>query len=195
MGKLWKTCGNVDNSMHTSTVGPERKTRTVSIEAIARQGGLAFWCAGIPFARPSGRMQLPRGVSSQRIAAILSPENLARSVLRLAMMAAINEARQHWSSIWPISRPFLLGATIHRPVPAEHKPDLDNYLKFIADAGSKLLWADDRLLVGYLPGTMKYHGARHGVSVIVLPTTAQTPMRHYLYPLSIEGREAQGARA
>lgn len=199
-GCLWKTCANVENSVDNSVdkrppTTIENGYRVVTIRAIARQGGVAFWCAGTPYARPSGRMELRRGAGRQEIAAKLSAENTYRTLLQLAAMAGVNEAKQYWQRTWPIDKAVYLGVTIHRTTPVEHKPDLSNYVKLVEDALTGLLWTDDRLIQGYLPGTMKAQSERAGVSLVVLPVIAVHPLSKSQHRFSIEGREWEGARA
>lgn len=183
--------------MEKSYIDTETERRVISIEQIARQGGMAFWCAGVAVPRASGRAELSARASPQQKAIALQHESQYRGMVQLAMMAGINEARQHWSQTWPLDRAFWLGITIYRTQPVEQKPDLDNYLKLITDAGTKLAWSDDRLLAGYLPGTQKIEHERNGISVVVLPQIGiLRPMfGGRLSPLSIEGREMEGARA
>ena len=74
----------------------------------------------------------------------------------------------------PMSKAALLGMKFYRSVPksirkrdlpfvvTEHyrpikRPDLDNYIKLFKDAATGILWEDDNLIVGYLPGTGKYY--------------------------------------
>lgn len=76
----------------------------------------------------------------------------------------------------PLDGPLLLGARAYLPIPsswsqkrraeaeAGHirpvvKPDMDNLLKHLKDCLTTMrFWADDKLVVGYLPGTGKYYG-------------------------------------
>jgi Holliday junction resolvase RusA-like endonuclease len=48
------------------------------------------------------------------------------------------------------------------------KPDLDNLLKQIKDCMTGIFWVDDKLVVGYLPGTGKYYSdvARWEIEVV-----------------------------
>ncbi len=74
----------------------------------------------------------------------------------------------------PLSRAALLGMRFYRSVPKSirkrdrsfvvteqyrpvKRPDLDNFIKLFKDAATGILWEDDNLIVGYLPGTGKYY--------------------------------------
>jgi Holliday junction resolvase RusA-like endonuclease len=188
---LWKTCAKVQKPVRNYSSG----TRVLDIANVARMGGLAFWCAGKPYARPSGRSEFHQGATRQQKAIALADEGTYRGVIAVAMLAAVNEAKQHWSGTWPLKKPFWLGATIYRKQPIEQKPDLDNYLKLIADVGTGIAWHDDRYLVGYLPGTRKAELSREGVSVYILPDGANSYFARFNEPVSVEGREWEGARA
>jgi Holliday junction resolvase RusA-like endonuclease len=73
----------------------------------------------------------------------------------------------------PLDIPLLLGVKFYKSPPKSTRkkdlelipfelyrpstrPDLDNYLKLVKDAATGLLWTDDNLIIGYLPGTGKY---------------------------------------
>ena len=49
------------------------------------------------------------------------------------------------------------------------KPDLDNIIKMLKDVCNGVFWTDDKIIVGYLPGTGKYYGspARWEVEIVV----------------------------
>ena len=66
--------------------------------------------------------------------------------------------------------PLLIDMTFYFPFPQKktkqvirendyfaHIPDIDNCIKFVLDAGTGLLWTDDRLIVGI--NALKYYGA------------------------------------
>ena len=76
----------------------------------------------------------------------------------------------------PLDGPLLLGVRAYLPIPASKpkkwkaaaeagrirptvKPDMDNLLKHLKDCLTDMrFWKDDKLVVGYLPGTGKYYG-------------------------------------
>jgi len=39
------------------------------------------------------------------------------------------------------------------------KPDLDNVIKMLKDVCNGVFWVDDKMIVGYMPGTGKYYAA------------------------------------
>ncbi len=49
---------------------------------------------------------------------------------------------------------YFIPDELYRPVV---KPDLDNYIKLVKDAANGVIWKDDNLVIGYLPGTGKYY--------------------------------------
>ena len=49
---------------------------------------------------------------------------------------------------------YFIPNELYRPVV---KPDLDNYIKLVKDAANEVIWKDDNLVIGYLPGTGKYY--------------------------------------
>lgn len=77
----------------------------------------------------------------------------------------------------PLKGPLLLGVKAYMPIPKSFskaktaaalcgnlrpttKPDLDNLLKNVKDCLTSMrFWDDDKLVVGFLPGTGKYYGA------------------------------------
>lgn len=75
----------------------------------------------------------------------------------------------------PLDTPLKLGVRIVRSIPKSwskrdkaaalagelrpvSKPDLDNYLKHLKDVCNGVIWADDKQVVEYLPGTGKWYG-------------------------------------
>lgn len=97
----------------------------------------------------------------------VNPSKADEDVFRRLFMKIKNKPPQ------PIEIGLLLGMKFYRNLPKSTrkmdlqfveseiyrpttKPDLDNYIKLAKDAGSGILWKDDKIIVGYLPGTGKY---------------------------------------
>ncbi len=97
----------------------------------------------------------------------------------------------------PISKAALLGMKFYRSVPksirkrdrpfvvTEHyrpikRPDLDNYIKLFKDAATGILWEDDNLIVGYLPGTGKYYTLENARIEIQLLTVGRDFDAYYI---------------
>jgi Holliday junction resolvase RusA-like endonuclease len=89
--------------------------------------------------------------------------------------------------------PLLLGVRAYMPIPKSKsgkfkaaamagdirptgRPDLDNLLKQIKDCFTRMqIWVDDKLVVGYLPGTGKYYDDGQGARwEITIQTGGQT---------------------
>ena len=87
----------------------------------------------------------------------------------------------------PFSGPLLLGVKAYLPIPQSKpvkwrqaalngqirpavKPDMDNMLKHVKDCLSAMrFWDDDKLVVGYLPGTGKYYGEPPRWEIEIIP--------------------------
>lgn len=91
----------------------------------------------------------------------------------------------------PLAGPLLLGVKAYLPIPQSRpvkwrqaalngvirpttKPDMDNIIKHIKDCLSVMqFWEDDRLVVGYLPGTGKYYSVQPRWEVEILEWRAE----------------------
>lgn len=87
----------------------------------------------------------------------------------------------------PLDGPVMLGVRAYLPIPKSKprrwregaqagrvrptvKPDLDNLLKHVKDCLSQCrYWTDDRLVVGYLPGTGKYYSVLPRWEIEIVP--------------------------
>ncbi len=107
--------------------------------------------------------------------------------------------------ISPISCACLLGMRFYRSLPkstrkkdlpfveTEHfrpikRPDLDNFIKLLKDAATGILWEDDNLIVGYLPGTGKYYTTEQPRIEVELLTVGSDLHERYIELLEKEIR-------
>jgi hypothetical protein len=151
---LCKSCGKVRKSVE---IGAKLEPL-----AIKEAGGLLFFYPGKPLARRSGIKQPCKNQDEVDYA----------TGLGWAAKCAANANGPEWNQrFMPMSGPVLLGAVIFRQAPATNKPDLDNYIKLIADALTiARIYVDDAQIVGYWPGTRKEDSATEGIRVLLIPT-------------------------
>ncbi len=134
---------------------------SLSLIALKEAGGLYFFYPGHPLARRSGIHQ----THNDRDAKLFKT--------RLGW-AAVSAAKSHgvewYNSHIPMEGPIVLGITVFRMGPPTNKPDLDNYLKLVADALQQArIYIDDAHVVEYFPGTSKRDSKVEGIRVIVVP--------------------------
>ncbi len=103
----------------------------------------------------------------------------------------------------PLEESMLLGMKFYKSIPkstrkrdykevvTEHlrpakRPDLDNYIKLFKDAGTDLLWKDDNIIVGYLPGTGKYYTLGSPYIIVDIIIIDENFRENYLNYLSLE---------
>ena len=135
--------------------------RTIDLLALREAGGLQFFYPGCPMARRSGIHQTH---TDQRV-------RNYKEKLGWAAKAAANAHGVIWYRAHiPMPGAIVLGVTIFRKAPITNKPDLDNYLKLVADALQQArIYVNDAQIVEYFPGTAKQSSATEGVRVIVVP--------------------------
>lgn len=131
--------------------------------AIREVGGLMFFYPGIPMARPSG---IKQGWHSKVYTHY--KEGLGWAAKAAALANGGEWVREHL----PMKGRIVLGAVIFRIAPPTNKPDLDNYLKLIADAFTGVIYADDAQVVEYFPGSRKESSETQGIRIIIVPQLA-----------------------
>ena len=124
----------------------------------------------IPIA-PTGQMRARATVRGRHAMVYKAGEQQSREAALAAYLAPFRPVER-------LSGPLLLGVRAYLPIPKSKpkkfreaalrgliaptiKPDLDNIIKNIKDVMTNLgFWLDDKLIVGYLPGTGKYYSDR-----------------------------------
>lgn len=84
---------------------------------------------------------------------LLENKGIPSQPLKGAALLGMKFYRSVPKSLRKKDRPFV-ATEQYRPI---KRPDLDNYIKLFKDAATGILWEDDNLIVGYLPGTGKYY--------------------------------------
>ncbi len=84
---------------------------------------------------------------------LLEIPDIPKQPIARAAMLGMRFYRSVPKSLRKRDRPFVVTEQ-YRPV---KRPDLDNFIKLFKDAATGILWEDDNLIVGYLPGTGKYY--------------------------------------
>lgn len=150
---LWKTCGKVENPV-------ENRAKHL-LTAIREAGGICFFHPGKPIARLSGIHQ----ASKDKVAKGYQ-ENMGWGAKCAANANGPDWCKQHI----PMQGAVVLGVTVFRALPVTNKPDLDNYVKLVADAMQEArIYIDDSHVAEYFPGTCKRESKTEGIRVIIVP--------------------------
>lgn len=129
---------------------------------------------------PVGQMRARHGVRHGHAHTFKAPQQRRAEETLTAYLA------QHQPEA-PLDGPVVLGVRAYLPIPKSKprkwreeaqagrirptvKPDLDNLLKHVKDCLTQCrYWTDDRMVVGYLPGTGKYYGTLPRWEITIVP--------------------------